>query len=169
MHCASPLPELLFSSTMATCNCAVTIFFCYISIPNSTYNLSICFHYPFNAVSNAKSFSHAELKLSLPSRQRVVAGRRFYLQPHTRFKLEHATCALSTVESEMLTPISSSELQIGADFKFGAPQDASQEDVNEREKLRRSRISRANKGNIPWNKGKKHSPGWFTPISYIYS
>ncbi|RCV45017.1 hypothetical protein SETIT_9G420000v2 [Setaria italica] len=33
-----------------------------------------------------------------------------------------------------------------------------QEDVDERERLRRMRISQANKGNTPWNKGRKHSP-----------
>ncbi|CAJ2631227.1 unnamed protein product [Trifolium pratense] len=33
-----------------------------------------------------------------------------------------------------------------------------EEPLDEREKLRRSRISKANKGNIPWNKGRKHTP-----------
>lgn len=31
--------------------------------------------------------------------------------------------------------------------------------LDEIEKLRRSRISKANKGKTPWNKGRKHSPG----------
>ncbi|KAL4333070.1 hypothetical protein GQ457_07G030690 [Hibiscus cannabinus] len=33
----------------------------------------------------------------------------------------------------------------------------SDEELDEREKLRRRRISKANKGNTPWNKGRKHS------------
>ncbi|XP_019423694.1 PREDICTED: uncharacterized protein LOC109332957 isoform X2 [Lupinus angustifolius] len=36
--------------------------------------------------------------------------------------------------------------------------DDESEQLDEREKLRRMRISNANKGNTPWNKGRKHSP-----------
>lgn len=45
------------------------------------------------------------------------------------------------------------------------PQSSSEDpsEVDEREKLRRMRISKANKGNTPWNKGKKHSPGKLIP------
>lgn len=40
----------------------------------------------------------------------------------------------------------------------------SDEEPDEREKLRRMRISKANKGNTPWNKGRKHSAGKFPLI-----
>lgn len=34
-------------------------------------------------------------------------------------------------------------------------------EMDEKEKLRRNRISQANSGKTPWNKGRKHSPGEF--------
>lgn len=39
------------------------------------------------------------------------------------------------------------------------PNEGNSSELDDREKLRRSRISKANKGNVPWNKGRKHSPG----------
>lgn len=39
------------------------------------------------------------------------------------------------------------------------------EELDERERLRRERISKANKGNTPWNKGRKHSAGKTPTIS----
>ncbi|XP_022714553.1 uncharacterized protein LOC111274189, partial [Durio zibethinus] len=41
----------------------------------------------------------------------------------------------------------------------------SDEEPDEREKLRRMRISKANKGNTPWNKGRKHSAETLQRIS----
>ena len=39
-------------------------------------------------------------------------------------------------------------------------------EMDQREKTRRERISKANKGNVPWNKGRKHSPGLRLNICY---
>lgn len=44
-----------------------------------------------------------------------------------------------------------------------------EDEIDERERLRRTRISKANKGNVPWNKGKKHSAGTvlkFTDLTF---
>ena len=54
-------------------------------------------------------------------------------------------------------------LQLGTDkgsptVKTRSPNGDSK-DLDEKERLRRMRISKANKGSTPWNKGRKHSPG----------
>lgn len=38
-------------------------------------------------------------------------------------------------------------------------------DVAPREQLRRDRIAKANKGKVPWNKGRRHSPGTQTQLT----
>ena len=74
-----------------------------------------------------------------------------------------------TVQGLQAQPLQHESLQLvedeaaqDAQRSNAAVVDASQTDaegVDERERLRRSRISSANKGKVPWNKGRKHSPG----------
>lgn len=57
---------------------------------------------------------------------------------------------LSRKSSQMATVSSSSGARLGSS-------EEDEMELDEREKLRRMRISKANKGNTPWNKGRKHS------------
>ncbi|TKY61161.1 hypothetical protein E2542_SST11011 [Spatholobus suberectus] len=57
----------------------------------------------------------------------------------------------------------SNHLEVGLsphtpDFVLQFADGQTQQQPDEREKLRRMRISKANKGNTPWNKGRKHTP-----------
>ncbi|KAB2611036.1 abhydrolase domain-containing protein [Pyrus ussuriensis x Pyrus communis] len=75
--------------------------------------------------------------------------------------------AVATLESKNLVQnenahmgFDGSQLAMDSSTWTGQPEPSSEdsEELDEREKLRRLRISNANKGNTPWNKGRKHSP-----------
>lgn len=60
----------------------------------------------------------------------------------------------------VLEPVSRPEFPSMEDVgRLVGHKEEAEEDLNERERLRRLRISKANKGNTPWNKGRKHSQG----------
>ncbi|CAM8909664.1 unnamed protein product [Rhodiola kirilowii] len=65
--------------------------------------------------------------------------------------------AIATLESRSSVP--SQKGCKGLGFEVNRVQFSSEdsEELDEPEKLRRMRISKANKGNLPWNKGRKHS------------
>lgn len=76
----------------------------------------------------------------------------------------HLIMAVATVEPKCLVP-SETEHRCDSDLQFNSNSDSqvfqsSNDDSPEmdvRERLRRMKISKANKGNVPWNKGRKHS------------
>jgi hypothetical protein len=60
------------------------------------------------------------------------------------------------------------EIQFPTEEEGAAGNEEDDEAVDEREKMRRMRISQANKGNTPWNKGRKHSPGMLVPLHFSF-
>lgn len=65
--------------------------------------------------------------------------------------------AVATVETKY--PAQKEQEQSYSLSSSDASKPSDDEEVDDRERLRRMRISKANRGNTPWNKGRKHSPG----------
>ncbi|KAJ1288159.1 hypothetical protein BS78_02G068900 [Paspalum vaginatum] len=102
---------------------------------------------------------------SWPRLQQVPPWPHSSVSPRTRV-LRLATprrpCACAARAVADAGPALVLGLDRGADATMGiellTKEEEEGEDVDERERLRRMRISQANKGNTPWNKGRKHSP-----------
>lgn len=71
--------------------------------------------------------------------------------------------AIAILEPSRHKCMKSKDSELGLNSNpLGAWHESSNEESkepDEKEKLRRMRISKANKGGTSWNKGKKHSPG----------
>ncbi|URE43560.1 hypothetical protein MUK42_14846 [Musa troglodytarum] len=103
-----------------------------------------------------------------------VCGRRIGFQLNHRSHIStrnkqhgHYMKAVATVDSKFLVSASSENTDEHIDnLPYSSISDSKMlqssteentPEIDEREKLRRMRISKANKGNVPWNKGRKHS------------
>lgn len=105
-----------------------------------------------------------------------VYGRRIGFQLNHRSHIStrkkqhgHYMKAVATVDSKFLVSPSSENTDehndnlpcssISVSKMLQSSTEENTPEIDEREKLRRMRISKANKGNVPWNKGRKHSAG----------
>ncbi|KAK7258390.1 hypothetical protein RIF29_23964 [Crotalaria pallida] len=85
------------------------------------------------------------------------SGSRFLIKAVATFEPKSLTSSKrdnKCIDSKDLEPSRNPESR-GVVLEFS---DDESEKLDEREKLRRMRISKANKGNKPWNLGRKHSP-----------
>ncbi|CAM8946628.1 unnamed protein product [Rhodiola kirilowii] len=112
-------------------------------------------------LTNGARFSN----LSFSSGKSLGCTWKFFGIPSRRCEIEFVDMrrgeliikAIATLESRSSVP--SQKGCKGLGFEVNRVQFSSEdsEELDEPEKLRRMRISKANKGNLPWNKGRKHS------------
>ncbi|KAL2539067.1 hypothetical protein Adt_00045 [Abeliophyllum distichum] len=136
-----------------------------------------CFH---NNVLELRSQSHFNNKVVIGNARRLVysfSWKPFHIQekPRKIFDLGRIEVCLGGVMIKAVATLESTSTTRKNDYQnalrmdvdsrssngFMVGRQSSSEnstEVDERETLRRLRISQANKGNRPWNKGRKHSP-----------
>ncbi|XP_010680818.2 uncharacterized protein LOC104895876 isoform X2 [Beta vulgaris subsp. vulgaris] len=87
------------------------------------------------------------------SRNLNFNSSHFHKKSHRKFLVK----AVATLEPKCSVESKDAEKQSNV-LSITIESHGDSEELDEREKLRRIRISKANKGNTPWNKGRKHSP-----------
>lgn len=101
----------------------------------------------------------------IPTKQRELSVSRINVQ-RDRVLIS----AVATLEPKISTENNAHDVyhRLHVDTDSETPQRAEHQSLSEdftelddKEKLRRKRISKANKGNTPWNKGRKHTPGTY--------
>lgn len=114
---------------------------------------------------NSQLLSHRKIEHGLPFiwNKQIGFGWKNHIQIAKRStfgglyidkKDEHLIKSVPTADDEMCTTIwEYGECQVSQFSHEEFPE------IDDREKLRRMRISKANKGNVPWNKGRKHNQG----------
>lgn len=150
-----------------------------------TFTSQSCFHVNKSLASltfaNEKEISLSWKSLIIPKRVKNFT----VCQPEiSKQEILIRAVASATLESKRVVRDGNCAVSKGGRTEFGnsqvdaistssdvelASSSGDSEEVDERERLRRERISKANKGNTPWNKGRKHSAGKISTTSYIYT
>ncbi|CAD5315471.1 unnamed protein product [Arabidopsis thaliana] len=109
----------------------------------------------------AQSIIHAK-SLPNPWRQSCFSKNLKFYTGHSHVRrgkvLITAVATLETKYPAQKENERSSSLSSASSKSSNGSADDGEVQVDDREKLRRMRISKANRGNTPWNKGRKHSP-----------
>ncbi|CAM8906643.1 unnamed protein product [Rhodiola kirilowii] len=112
-------------------------------------------------LTNGAGFSN----LSFSSGKSLGCTWKFFGIPSRRCEIEFVDMrrgeliikAIATLESRSSVPSQKGCKGLGFEVNRVQFSCEDSEELDEPEKLRRMRISKANKGNLPWNKGRKHS------------
>ncbi|XP_010501042.1 PREDICTED: uncharacterized protein LOC104778317 isoform X2 [Camelina sativa] len=108
----------------------------------------------------AQSIIHAKT-LPNPWRQSRFSKNLKFYTGHTHVRRGKVLItAVATLETKYPAQKENQQItSVSSDARNGSADDGEElQQVDDREKLRRMRISKANRGNTPWNKGRKHSP-----------
>ncbi|ONK76474.1 uncharacterized protein A4U43_C03F28340 [Asparagus officinalis] len=95
-------------------------------------------------------------KLSIVKHEKIGFGGEDHNQISRKFIFED--WSPDKEKAQLMKAIATVEREVSKPYEESPELHASDEDSIQKERLRRTRISKANKGNVPWNKGRKHSP-----------
>jgi hypothetical protein len=165
--------QLLCGFLALVCPLDDTLFFLYllseIAVTQPAFQSHLCMHRAQTPIHGKLSSSSITLEnkkgLSYAWKSLGIAKELFFSVRHLEVRRGRLRInAVATLEIKGLVQSENGQKGcdaslVGANPSLQTIQLESSKELDERESLRRMRISKANKGCTPWNKGRKHSAG----------